>query len=182
MCDKDKEIFSLEEISILWRYKENPYYQMILILIYTGVRIGELLSLKKENVYLDKQYFIVIKSKTQNGVRKVPIADNILPFFQKWINTSKIDFVFTTLDNKTLTYSNYRDSYFDPIMQYHNFSYTPHCCRHTFISLMMQAGVNHTIIKQIVGHKRVMSITESIYTHFTNENLIDAVNKITYLQ
>ena len=97
MCDKDKEIFSLEEISILWRYKENPYYQMILILIYTGVRIGELLSLKKENVYLDKQYFIVIKSKTQNGVRKVPIADNILPFFQKWINTSKIDFVLNKL-------------------------------------------------------------------------------------
>ena len=33
----------------------------------------ELLDLKKENVHLDEQYFDVICSKTENGIRKVPI-------------------------------------------------------------------------------------------------------------
>ena len=42
----------------------------------------------------------------------------------------------------------------------------------------MKAGVNLTALKQIVGHKRVMSITESIYTHFTNKELVTQVNKI----
>lgn len=65
-------------------------------------------------------------------------------------------------------------------MKVHGLTYTPHCCRHTFISLMVHSGVNITIIKQIVGHKRVMTITESVYTHFTNNDFIDEVNKIEY--
>ena len=86
--------------------------------------------------------------------------------------------MFTTEDNKPLVYSHYRAKYFDPIMKVHGLTYTSHCCRHTFLSLMVHSGVNITIIKQIVGHKRVMTITESVYTHFTNNDLIDAVNKI----
>ena len=46
--DKEKVIFTKEEISLLWEYKEDPYYQIILILNYTGIRIGELISLKKK--------------------------------------------------------------------------------------------------------------------------------------
>lgn len=42
----------------------------------------------------------------------------------------------------------------------------------------MKSNINPTIIKQIVGHKRVMSITESVYTHFTNKELVEQVNKI----
>ncbi len=52
------------------------------MLIYNGVRISELLDLKKGNVHLDKQYFDVIDSKTGNGIRKVPIADKVLDFYK----------------------------------------------------------------------------------------------------
>ena len=173
------KVFSDEAISILWKHQDNQYYQMILILIYTGVRIGELLSLRKEDVNLKEQYFIIVNSKTQSGIRKVPIADKLMPFFEEWYKRSEIEFVFTTTDNKPLAYSNYRDTYFDPIMEIHQMSYTPHCCRHTFISLMTKENVNPTIIKHIVGHKRAMSLTESVYTHFDFQTIIDAVNKIT---
>lgn len=44
--------------------QENKYYQIILMLLYNGVRISEFLNLKKENVHLDEQYFDVISSKT----------------------------------------------------------------------------------------------------------------------
>ena len=43
-----------------------------------------MLDLKKENVHLDEQYFDVICSKTQNGIRKVPIADKVLPYYKAW--------------------------------------------------------------------------------------------------
>ena len=56
------------------------------MLIYNGVRISELLDLKKGNLHLDKQYFDVIDSKTGNGIRKVPIADKVLDFYKSWYN------------------------------------------------------------------------------------------------
>ena len=49
-----------------------------------GCRISEFLDLKKENVHLEEQYFDVIASKTENGLRKVPIPDKLLPFYQEW--------------------------------------------------------------------------------------------------
>ena len=54
------------------------------MLLYSGVRISEMLDLKKENVHLNEQYFDVICSKTENGIRKVPIADKVLPYYKAW--------------------------------------------------------------------------------------------------
>mgnify|MGYP002517551330 CR=1 FL=1 len=44
---------------------------VILILIYTGVRISELLDLEKKDVHLDERWFFVRESKTESGVREV---------------------------------------------------------------------------------------------------------------
>lgn len=51
--------------------KDDRYYQIILMLLYNGIRISEFLDLKKQNVHLAEQYFDVISSKTENGIRKV---------------------------------------------------------------------------------------------------------------
>ena len=53
-----------------------------------------------------------------------------------------------------------------------------HETRHTCISLLTLADVNPTIIKNIVGHKSAMSLTERVYTHFDIKPLTDAINKI----
>ena len=55
---------------------------------------------------------------------------------------------------------------------------TPHCCRHTCISMLAEAGVNQTIIKKIVGHSGAMTLTEKVYTHFDVKELVDAINRI----
>ena len=138
---------------------------MILILIYTGVRISELLDLKKENVYLEKQYFEVIKSKTESGIRKVPIGNLVYSFLKNWYDTSQCDYVFHTPEQNHFQYRNYYDSYFNPIMERFGYNQTPHCCRHTCISLLAEAQISPTYQKLIVGHKGAMSITESVYTH-----------------
>ena len=64
------------------------------------------------------------------------------------------------------------------IMDNFNWDQTPHCCRHTCISLLAAANVNETIIKKIVGHSGAMSLSEKVYTHFDPQELVDAINKI----
>mgnify|MGYP000777746525 CR=1 FL=1 len=81
---RDRNKFTKEQIARLWELAEDPYYQIVLMLIYNGCRISEFLDLKKENVHLEEQYFDVIASKTENGLRKVPIADKVLPFYKAW--------------------------------------------------------------------------------------------------
>lgn len=174
----DRNKFSKEDIERLWQQKDDKYYQIVLMLIYTGVRISELLDLKKENVHLDKQYFDVLISKTENGIRKVPIADKVLPFFEAWYHDTDSEYLLHTEDGNHFKYRNYYDSYFLPLMENLGLTQTPHCCRHTCISMLAEAKVEQTIIKKIVGHSGAMTLTEKVYTHLDIEELVNAINKI----
>ena len=151
-----------------------------MILINTGVRIGELLELKKENVHLEKQYFEIVSSKTESGIRKVPIANHMIPIFENWLQYSKADTLLCTPDHKPLTYRNYYDSYWKPLLEPLNIKYTPHSTRHTFISMLTVLNTNQTTIKKIVGHSGAMSLTERTYTHLDVQTLVDAVNKLPH--
>ena len=79
---RDHNKFTREEVDRLWEFKDQTYYQIVLMLIYNGCRISEFLDLKKENINLEEQYFDVISSKTENGIRRVPIADKVLPMYK----------------------------------------------------------------------------------------------------
>ncbi len=171
--------FSKEEVDCIWKYKENRYYQVILMLLYSGVRISEFLNLKKENVHLEEQYFDVISSKTENGIRKVPIADKVLPFYVEWLNRDPhCEYLIHSKSGKHFKYRNYYVSYFLPLMGQLNMTHTPHCCRHTCISMLAEARVDQTIIKKIVGHSGAMTLTEKVYTHFDVRELVTAINQI----
>ncbi len=122
------------------------------VLLYNGVRISEFLDLKKGNVHLDEQYFDVISSKTENEIRKVPIADKILPFSKAWLKDNPdCEYLIHTSDDKQFKYRNYYDSYFHPLVEQLKIERTPHCCRHTCISMLAEAGVDQTIIKKTMG-------------------------------
>ena len=104
--------FPREEIDRIWTMQDDKYYQIVLMLLYNGTRISEFLSLKKVNVHLDEQYFDVIDSKTENGIRKVPIADKLLPFYRNWYNSCpECEYLLHTEDGKPFKYRNYFDSY-----------------------------------------------------------------------
>ena len=137
------------------------------------------MDLKKGNVHLDEHYFDVISSKTENGIRKVPIADNVLPFYKAWFEYNpECEYLIHTPDDKHFQYRNYYDSYFHPLMEQLKIDRTPHCCRHAYISMLAEAGINQTIIKKIVGHSGAMTLTEKVYTHFDIKELVDAINRI----
>lgn len=174
----NREPFSKAEVSRIWEAKNgNAYYTVILMLIYSGCRVSELLDLKKEDVNLEERYFNVVAAKTAAGVRTVPIAEKVYPFFEYWYNLNDREYLLSTPEGEHFKYRNYYDSYWKPLLNAVGMKHRPHDTRHTCISLLTVAGVSDKVIKKIVGHKG-QGVTEVVYTHFEIEELIDAINKI----
>ena len=173
----DRTPFSKEEIDALWIQKNNIYAQIVLMLIYSGVRVSELLDLKRENVNIEEHYFKVVESKTESGIRVVPIHDSTYPFFKKWYEDDN-EYLLHTPDSKQFIYRNYYDSYWTPVMELIGCNHKPHDTRHTCISMLTEKEVAPTLIKKIVGHKGAMSLTERVYTHVNVQELLGAINKI----
>ena len=69
------------------------------------------------------------------------------------------------------------DSYWTPLVEQIGIDRTPHCTRHTCISMLSEAGVQDTTIKKIVEHSGAMTLTEKVYTHLDMQVLVDAINK-----
>lgn len=171
--------FSKKEIDLLWaNVHSNEYFEIILMLIYNGLRISEFLDLRKEHVNLDDQYFDIIDSKTEAGIRKVPIADKVLPYYKKWYSKNDCEYLLSTVEGDHLQYRNYLDAYWRPVLEEIGLNHKPHDTRHTAVSLLKDAGVDKVLIKKIVGHKRGMDITDRVYTHFDIVQLVDAINRI----
>ncbi len=174
----NRKPFSRQEVGLVWDAKDsNVYYSVILMLLYTGCRISELLDLKKKHVNLEERHFNVIQAKTAAGIRIVPIADKVLPFFEYWYRLNDCEYLVTTPEGGHFTYRNYYDSYWTPLVETLNMEHTPHCTRHTCISMLTAAGVDDKVIRKIVGHKG-QGVTEVVYTHFEIEELLDAINRI----
>ncbi len=174
----NRQPFSTKEVKKLWKAKDsNQYMSVILILIYTGVRISELLNLRKEDVHLSERWFYVRESKTESGIREVPIAEKIVPFMEYWMERP-CEYLVCTPDDKHFEYRNYYDSYWQPLMEDLSFkNHRPHDTRHTCVSMLTAAGVDERIIKKIVGHKG-QGVTETVYTHLELPIKLEAINKI----
>ena len=174
----NRKPFTKAEVKTVWKWKDSsPYIRVVLMLIYSGCRISELLNLKKEDVNLEEKWFRIVQAKTEAGVRTVPIADKVLPFFQEWYDKNDCEYLLSTPEGEQFKYRNYYDSYWLPFMDQMNMKHTPHETRHTCVSLLASAGVDERVIKKIVGHKG-QGVTQTVYTHFEIEELLDAINKI----
>ena len=177
--ETNRRAFTREHIDLLWNMVcENPNISIVLMLIYSGVRINELLDLKKEDVNLNEQYFKVRAAKTNAGIRIVPIADKVLPFWKEFMERSECAYAVCTSDGKKLTYDNFRKRYWYPLMENLNMNYTIHETRHTCNSLLIMSNCNPTIRKKIMGHKSQMDIGEAVYGHIYTDELLKAINQI----
>lgn len=173
--------FSDDEIQTIWRWSEsdNEYVGVFLMMIYSGVRIQELIDLEKDDVHLDENYFYIKKSKTPSGVRNVPIAEKVKPFFEYWMNKGTRSNLITNRTGEAFTYSTFKGSYWQPLISEMglNPEHRPHDTRHTCASLLAEKGIDERICRKILGHSG-KSITEQVYTHFEMQSLIDAINQI----
>lgn len=82
---KEKTAFTDDQLQLMWNSVESvPDVRFVLVLCYTGMRLGEMLSAKTVNYHPDEQYFIT-GSKTEAGKdRIIPITPRLLPFFSQF--------------------------------------------------------------------------------------------------
>ena len=94
----ERKIFTKEEIDILWKNINSAeeycqYIYIVLILLYTGMRIGELQNLKNEDIDLENRIIKIKASKTEAGVRVIPISSKIYDLVKKHVNLEQEYFV-----------------------------------------------------------------------------------------
>lgn len=134
-----------------------------LILIFTGLRREELLTLQEEDFHLDEQYIKVRKSKTANGYRDIPIPDGLLPYVKEYIASGSVG----------LSRYRFEQSHWQaPCLAHHD----RHDCRHTYITILTGDGVDQRIVKMLAGHAG--SVTEDVYTHLSLERKLAEVNRV----
>lgn len=156
-----RRVFTRQQINKLWAI-DASYSHMILILLYTGLRIGELLNLRRQDINRRSSYLIVRHAKTKAGEgRIIPIHHRITSFIEQlYIDTD--DYLFT------ISYTTFR-KHFQDIMKQLNCKHTIHDTRHTFASLL-DAVAPPNALRSLLGHKQG-DITTRVYTHKTIREL-----------
>ena len=180
----DKEITALWDA--LWTINN---VDIVLIYIYTGMRPGELLEVKSENVHLKEKY-IIGGFKTEAGKdRIVPLHDAIIPLVQYRLEQNR-KYLITNKYGNQYTRAVYHNSNFNTLMSRMQMNHAPHDTRYTFAALADQVGMNEICKKIIMGHSLAnkegtafktagtSDVTRDVYTEKTLPQLLEAVNKL----
>ena len=168
--------FTRQKINKLWSNLNTEGVDSILILIYTGMRVGELLNLTKDNIYLRQKYIKITKSKTKSGLRIIPIHEKILPLIMSRMKQEPNKYLICEKNGKSYNYSTYC-TIWKKIMKQINAKYTTHDCRHTCATLLDNAEANENAKRRILGHA-TGDVTDTVYTHKNLKQLRKAINKI----
>ena len=162
------QIFSDDDIQTLFDNDDVPLVDTILILIYTGMRISELLTLNKFQVNLNEMV-IVGGLKTDAGRdRIIPIHPKIQKYVVKLYNSCNIKLV--EHDGKPYTSRYYRKCYYRVLEELSVKKISPHKARHTFFTLMSLYCKDSKVIADVGGHTDV-HFTENVYVHPDLERL-----------
>lgn len=173
----EKEIFSDLDIQKLEKVADDEWVMTILILIYTGLRINEFLSLTRFSINM-ADLTITGGLKTDAGKNRIiPINTKIIKYIQYWLNKNG-DYLICGDKGRHVADKKYREDYYYPALESLSIKkLNPHCCRHTCASLLHRAGADPKYIQLIMGHSKY-AFTADTYTHAKIEELKDAINKI----
>ena len=181
-------------LTFIHDYGNGNFYDDILILLHTGLRVSELYGLTKTDIdfenrriHINKQLcrtgdrpYFVTEPKTKSGIRYVPMSDIVYKAFQHVVNTrsTKIEmivdgytgFIFLDKAGKPkvgMHLQNYMRLMHKKFVKLHGNSMpkvTPHVLRHTFCTNAQQAGIDVKSLQALMGHSNV-SVTLDVYTH-----------------
>lgn len=175
----------------------HKYYDEIIILLETGLRISELcglteadlnmndriLTIDHQLLYVKEAGYFIADPKTKSGRRDIYINDIVYEAFTRVLQRNvkcnvEIDgytsFLFCTRNGKPRVAVNY-DTLFRNIKEKHNkcckielpSATTPHTMRHTFCTNMANAGMNPKALQYIMGHSNI-TMTLNYYAHATS--------------
>ena len=166
----DRHPFTLDEIGLLWKlyYDGAKNMDLPLIFIYTGFRISEMQHIRLENIDFDN-WVITGGIKTAAGKnRKVPIHSSIKNLVLNRAKNNRSCFLFESNGEMYSSWS-FRKA-FEDAMELANMNHIPHEARHTFETLLDDAGANRKCIDLMMGHAS-LGVGNRVYNHKTLEDL-----------
>lgn len=178
---KERAFPSEEDIKIVQSNISYPFGLMAYMALYTGLRRGELLALRWEDVDLDEKVIYVRRSiyftndhvphekspKTEAGIREVPIMDSLYEILLP-IKKRPKDKVFGELKEYQVDKGMRR--YFEE----NDLGVTLHGLRHGFASILYKNNVDIKTAAYVLGHAQ-SSTTLEIYTHLMEQDKLKSV-------
>lgn len=196
VSEKKIEIFETFEQQKIENYClfSKPNYIGIVLCLYTGIRIGELLALTWEDIDLENKIISINKSlsilkikgssskhidkpKTKSSVRIIPIPKQLIPFIKKIKKTSQSKYLISTRNNEMVDIRSYQRS-FEAMQKRLNIKYRNfHSLRHTFATRALELGMDVKTLSEILGHNNA-TVTLNRYTHSLLEYKKEMINKL----
>jgi integrase len=199
---KEVEIFKPETISEILNF-EHPFSYVIKLLFYTGLRRGEALALRWEDIDIPNSIIRVHSavqriekgeriSETTKGKseRIIPISEDL----KNLLNSLKRNGEYViNVDGKRMTLSTFRyryDKFFEDLNYHLERSdnqnnekktaerKTSHKCRHSFASYLLKGGADLRSVQLLLGHKHIS--TTQIYTHVDIDGLKEKIKLLEY--
>lgn len=146
--------------------------RMMALMLFTGMRRGEVLGLKWEDIDFDNKLIrvrravsyptnqpLVSTPKTRSGNRVIPLDDQLTALLEPKGTTG-----YVIGGEKPLTQMVLRRILRQINKKVDMFGATPHVFRHSYLSAMVEAGVDPKTVQQIGGHANITT-TLNIYVH-----------------
>lgn len=148
---KEKQPFTEEEIQKLFDNADKiPFVDTVLIMIFTGLRISELLTIENSKVNLEERYMIGGMKTDAGKDRTIPLNKKIIPYIKRYYNPENKYLI--NFEGKPLKYSKYKTTIWENIMQELGMQHNPHECRHTTATMLdnVTPAINQLVIKKIL--------------------------------
>jgi integrase len=175
-----KTPFLAEEVMLFWDHIGDVNAEIMLMLCYSGMRVSELLTLKKEQINLEENY-IITGSKTEAGKdRYIPIHPRTKPLLEKHMANKTEWAIVNRFGDKPIRYDSFHAKRWSKLKKKLQFrdELTIHSTRHFFVSELHKHGADKIAVQKIVGHKGE-DITDDTYTHISNQFLHETVLLLT---
>lgn len=132
---------------------------LFLLLLRTGMRVGEVLATKPSDVQLPEQKILLYQASKNRTGRVVYFSEDARCALEQWLaqRDPSMAFLFCGYGNTRLSYSGARVLFLKylRLAGLAHKGYTIHCLRHTFASELLNAGMRLECVQQLLGHTSI---------------------------
>lgn len=181
---KAERNLTASEIEQIRGYQNDPKFgqtaQIAMVLLYTGMRIDELLSMQCKDVHLKERY-MQGGEKTETGKNRIiPILDPIYDTVAFWMMESGCEWLIPSKAGTKLDKRNVATKFRALMQQCQIDGVHPHTLRHTASSKMVECGLEKTAVQAILGHKNFSTTANKYVSHNDPAYLLREMQKMKY--
>lgn len=209
-------ILSVDEVkTILTETRDEDLYPIIVLVLFTGLRKGEVMALKwskidfeKRELYIESSLcrvetdemknghhiytYKIMEPKTAKSKRTIPLSEVVIEALKIQYNRQQSlkkkfadiyqnqDFVFARYDGQYLNQRAFMNEYKNFLKKYGIHHIRFHDLRHSFASLLLEAGESPKVIQELLGHSTITT-TMDIYAHVSKKAKINTIEKLNDL-